>query len=136
MSVNSGLKANPPGDGPRPLMVSHLPSKNPQNRLNALRTSTEISWPSPVACFQSAERATLRAAKPIAAAAPKRIELGRIGSDPEKLSLPPESDVFNPMSFNTSFVPACRSKSGDVAGLLSFVSSALVNRPVAAVVFL
>src|SRR6266403_1586306 len=33
-------------------MVSHFPSKNPAKRRSALRTSTEISCPSPGACLR------------------------------------------------------------------------------------
>src|SRR5882724_2027982 len=53
-------------------MVSHLPSKNPAKRRNALRTSTEISWPWPVACLQSAATATLLTARLTAASVPLR----------------------------------------------------------------
>src|SRR5260370_596745 len=61
-------------------MVSHFSSKKPQKRRNAFRTSTEISCPSPVVCFQSAASATLLAARPIAPIVPNRMELGRTGS--------------------------------------------------------
>src|SRR6266550_7108655 len=117
-------------------MVSHFPSKNPAKRRNALRTSTEISWPWPVACLQSAATATLLAARPTAASVPNRIGLGRIGSDPQNVSLPPASAVVSPMSFNTSFVSACRSKSGDDAGVLSFDSSDSVNPSLPVLVWL
>src|SRR5437660_12920503 len=108
-------------------MVSHFPSKNPAKRRSALRTSTEISWPWPVACLQSAATATLLAARPTAASVPNRIGLGRIGSDPQDVSLPPASAVVSPMSSNISLVVAGRSKYGDVAGWLTFCSRAFVN---------
>src|SRR5262249_57313108 len=118
----------------RPLTVSHLPSKNPQKRRSALRTSTEILCPSPVTCLQRAATATLLAARPIAAIVPNRSELGRIGSLPQKLSSPPQSSLVMPTSARTSFTPFFRSKSGDVAGSLNFFSSSSLNRLLSAFV--
>ena len=72
----------------RPLIVSHFPSKNPANRRSALRTSTEISCPSPLVCLQSAASATLLAARPIAAMRPEadRARENRIASGKRELA--------------------------------------------------
>src|ERR1700680_1271798 len=65
-------------EGGRPFIVSHFPSKKQQKRRRALRTSTEMSCPSPVRALQSAATPMALAAKPMAAMLPKRMGLGTI----------------------------------------------------------
>src|ERR1700730_12710823 len=97
----NGLPEYPSPAGGRPLIFSHFPSKKPQKRIRAFRTSTAMSCPSPVLYLQIAATDTLFAARPSAAIEPQRIRLGIIGSCPYKVSFPPQSEVVIPTSART-----------------------------------